>query len=171
MAKRLFTNRNWTPTATADTSALANGTYMAVKGGSATQCVDVLEILVSGLVPSTSSPTLLEFARHSTIATTPTALAAPASDGPMDASSAALAAPVITFTAAGTGPQRSATVTDARLNLALNAQGGIMKWFAYDRSAPFKILTATAPLGEASLSAFTGGTVGAVNAHIEYEAA
>ena len=44
-----------------------------------------------------------------------------------------------------------------------------MKWFAYDRSAPFGILGNTASLGEASLSAFTGGTVGAISAHIQYE--
>lgn len=171
MAKRLFTNRNFTPTATADTTTLASGTYMALKGGSTTQRLDVLEILISGLAPSTSSPTLLEFARHSTVATTPTALAAPASDGPMDPSTAALAAAPIAFTAAATGPQRSAATTDGRLNLAFNAQGGIMKWFAFDRAAPFGILGNTASLGEASLSAFTGGTVGACNAHIEYEPA
>lgn len=171
MAKRLFTARNWTPTATADTTALANGTYQALKGGSSTQKLDVLEILVSGLVPSTSSPTFLEFARHSTIAVTPTALAAPNSDGPMDPSTAALAAAPVSFVAAGTGPQRSAATTDARLEVSLNAQGGIMKWYAYDRSAPFALLGNTASLGEASLSALTGGTVGAISSHIEYEPA
>lgn len=169
MAKRLFQTSNFTPTAQADTTALTNATYMALKGGSSTQRLDVLEILIAGLVAATSSPTLMQFARHSTIATTPTALAAPASDGPMDPSTAALAAPPVSFTAAATGPQRSAVTSDARLMLNLNAQGGIMKWFAYDRSAPFGILGNTASLGEASLSAFTGGTVGAISAHIQYE--
>ena len=171
MAKRLFQTSNFTPTAQADTTALTSGTYMAVKGGSGTQRIDILEILIAGLAASTSSPTIAQFARHSTVATTPTALAAPASDGPMDPASAALAAPPVTFTAASTGPQRSATTSDARLMLNLNAQGGIMKWFAYDRSAPFGLLGNTASLGEASLSAFTGGTVGAISAHIQYEPA
>ena len=171
MALRSFQAVNFTPTATADTTAMANATYMALKGGSATQRLDVLEILVSGLVASTSSPTILQFARSSTVATTPTALAAPNSDGPMDASTAALAAPPVSFVAAAAGPQRDATTTSARLNIGLNAQGGIMKWFAYDRSKPWVILTATAPLGESTLSAFTGGTVGAVSAHIHYEPA
>ena len=168
MAKRFFTNQNWTPTATADTTALANATYMAVKGGSATQLIKVIEISVSGLAPSASSPTLMNFARSSTVATTPTALAAPASDGPNHASTAALAAAPITFTAAGTGGQRSATVTDAKINIAANMYGGIHKWNA-PQDAEFFILGNTASLGEAYLSAFTGGTVGAVSSHILYE--
>ena len=168
MAKRIFQVPNWTPTATADTTALANATYMAVKGGSATQKLDILDFMISGLAPSTSSPTLLQFARSSTVATTPTALAAPASDGPADPASAVLAAVPITFTAAGTGGQRSALVTDARMNLSFNAQGGLIRY----NSAPtqqFGILGNTTPFGEAYLSAFTGGTVGAISAHIEYE--
>jgi hypothetical protein len=171
MAKRIFQTSNFTPTAQADTTALTSGTYMGLKGGSTTQRIDILEVLASGLAPSTSSPTLLQLARASTIETTPTALAAPASDGPMDPATAALAAPPVAFTAASTGPQRSAATTDARLNLALNAQGGIMKWFAYDRSSAFGMLGNTASLGEVLLSAFTGGTVGAISAHIEYEPA
>ena len=168
MAKRTFTNRNWTPTATADTTALANATYMAVKGGSGTQRIDIWDFMITGLAPSTSSPTLLEFARSSTVATTPTALAAPASDGPNDPATAALALPPVTFTAAATGGQRSAATSDARLDLGLNAQGGILRY----NSAPgqqFVILGNTATFGEAYLSAFTGGTVGAITAHIMYE--
>lgn len=168
MAKRLFQASNFTPTATADTAAMANATYMAIRGGSGTQRIDVLDFMISGLAPSTSSPTILQFARHSTVATTPTALAAPNSDGPTDPASAALAAPPVTFVAAAAGGQRSATTTDARLNLAFNAQGGLIRY----NSAPgqqFVILGNTANFGEASLSAFTGGTVGAISAHIEYE--
>jgi hypothetical protein len=167
MAYRTFTNRNWTPTATADTTALANATYMAIKGGSGTQRIDIKEIKVTGLV-NTSSPTLMEFARSSTLAITPTALAAPASDGPMDPATAALAAPPVTFTAAGTGGQRSALTTDARLDVGLNAWGGIMRWIA-DVGEQFSLLGNTTPFGEAYLSAFTGGTVGNVSAHIIYE--
>ena len=169
MAKRLFTNQNWTPTATADTTALANATYMAMKGGTATQLTKIIEISVSGLAPSASSPTLMNFARASTIATTPTALAAPASDGPNHPSTAPLAAVPVTFTAAATGGQRSATVTDAKINIALNTYGGIHKWNA-PQDGEFWMLGNTAALfGECYLSAFTGGTVGAVSAHIMYE--
>jgi hypothetical protein len=167
MAYRSFQAVNWTPTATADTTALTNATYMAVKGGSSTQLIDVKEIQVSGFA-NTSAPTILQFARHSTVATTPTALAAPNSDGPMHPSTAALAAAPVTFVAAATGGQRSAVTTDARLNLGLNAWGGIIRWIA-DMNEQFSILGNTAALGESSLSAFTGGTVGAISAHIIYE--
>jgi hypothetical protein len=168
MAKRVFQAVNFTPTATADAAALANATYMAVKGGSSTQLNAIVEISATGLAASASSPTILQFARHSTIATTPTALAAPNSDGPAHPSTAALAAPPVTFVAAGTGPQRSAATTDARLDIGLNAYGGKVRWVAAP-TAEFYLLGNTASLGEASLSAFTGGTVGAISAHIMYE--
>ena len=133
MAKRTFHAVNFTPTATADTTAMASGTYMAIKGGSGTQKIDIQEFMVSGLAPSTSSPTILQFAYHSTIALTPTALAAPSSDGPNDPASAALALPPVTFTAAGTGGSRSAVTTSTRLNLGFNAQGG--RWMDNNRDA------------------------------------
>jgi len=167
VAKRTFQATNWTPTATADTSALANGTYMALKGGSGTQLIDVQEIMVSGFAGSTA-PAILQFARVSTVETTPTALAAPNSDGPMHPSTAALAAAPVSFTAAATGPQRSAVTTDGRLNLGLNTYGGIAKWNSAF-SAPWSILGNTAGLGESVLSAFTGTTPGAISAHIIYE--
>jgi len=166
VAKRTFQATNWTPTATADTSALANGTYMALKGGSGTQLIDVQEIMVSGFAGSTA-PAILQFARVSTVETTPTALAAPNSDGPMHPSTAALAAAPVSFTAAATGPQRSAVTTDGRLNLGLNTYGGIAKWNSAF-SAPWSILGNTADLGESVLSAFTGTTPGAISAHIIY---
>src|SRR5262245_25093999 len=167
MAKRSFGNMNWTPTATGDASTLANATYQALKGGSTTQRNEVEEIYVAG-VAGASSPTFLMFARDSTLGTTPTALAAPAYDGHLDPSTAALAAPPVSFTAAATGPSRSNSTSQARLNLALNAFGGIVRWVA----APFErfiIYGNAATDGEASLSAFTGGTVGAINTHIIYE--
>jgi len=167
VAKRTFQATNWTPTATADTSALANGTYMAIKGGSGTQLIDVQEIMVSGFAGSTA-PAILQMARVSTIETTPTALAAPNSDGSMHPSTAALAAAPVTYTAAATGPQRSAVTTDGRLNLGLNTYGGIAKWNSAF-SAPWSILGNTADLGVSVLSAFTGTTPGAISAHIIYE--
>lgn len=168
MAKRSFHNTNWTPTATADTAGLVNATYMAIKGGSATQLINVLEVLMDGLA-TTSAPTIMQLARHSTIGATTTALAAPASDGPMHPSTAALAAPPVSFTSCTTGPQRSAVTSDAKLEIGLNAFGGIMKWNPYTPDMAWSILGNTANLGESSISAFTGGTVGPISAHIIYE--
>jgi hypothetical protein len=168
MAKRLFHATNFTPTATADATGLANGTFMALQGGTTTQLVNVLEILINGQA-TTSAPTILQFARDSTVMVTPTALAAPNGDGPMHPSTAALAAPPVTAVSAGTSPQRSNATSQGRLELGLNAFGGIMKWNPYTPDMAISILGNTASLGEMSLSAYTGGTVGAISAHIVYE--
>lgn len=167
MAKRIFQAVNWTPTATADAVALVSSSYMALKGGTATQLLDVLEIMVSGFAGA-SSPTILQFARIGTVEITPTALAAPNSDGPAHPATAALAAPPVSFVAAATGPQRSSATSDARLDMGLNAFGGIKRWVAAP-GAQWSILGNTASLGESVLSAFTGGTVGAISSHIIYE--
>lgn len=169
MAKRIFSVVNWTPTAQADGAALTSGTYAAIKGGTATQLMSVLEIMVSGFAGA-SSPTILQLARSSTIETTPTALAAPNSDGPAHPSTAALAAPPVSFVAAAAGPQRSASTADARLDMGLNAFGGIKRWVAAP-GAEWWILGNVASGGESVLSAFSGGTVGALSSHIEYEPA
>lgn len=167
MAKRLFHATNYTPTATADTTALANGTYQAIKGGSSTQRINITEIFISGLA-SASAPTLMQMARVTTVETTPTALASPNSDGPKDPSTAALAAPAVTFVAAAAGPQRSAATSDAKMDLSLNAFGGIICWKGDDRVCWSQIGN-TQPLGESVLSAFTGFAAGAVSSHLEYE--
>jgi hypothetical protein len=167
MAKRLFNNTNWTPSAQADAGALSSGSYMALKGGSGTQRMDVLEVYLHGMAAASAvTPTCL--ARASTIETTPTALAAPATDGPEDPSTAALAAPPVSFTAAATGPQRSAATSDARLNLGINAFGGSFRWNAAP-TQQWVILGNTAQLGETLLSSQNTGAPGAVGAHILYE--
>lgn len=169
MSNWSFQAVNWTPTAQADGAALTNATYQAIKGGSGTQKLTIKEVMVSGLAAS-SSPTILQLARSGTIETTPTALAAPNSDGPLDPATAALAAPPVSFVAAAAGPQRSAATTAARLNLALNAFGGIVRWVAAP-GAEWGQVGNTATLGESILSAFTGGTVGAISSHLVYEPA
>ena len=166
MGKRSFGNTNWTPTATADTTALANATYQAIKGASATARNEIIEIYMAGMVASTSSPTFMQFAYSSTVATTPTALAAPAYDGVIDPSS--VTGVTVTFTASAAGPQRSVVTTQPRLNLGINAWGGIVRWVAAHREECI-IYGATATGGEATLSAYTGGTPGAMNSHIIYE--
>lgn len=170
MARRVFQFSNFTPTATADAATLANATYMGLKGGSTTQMIDILEIMVEGMAASTSSPTPLTYAHSSTLATTPTALAAPASDAPMDPAVAALAAPPVSFTAAGTGGQRSAATTDAKISVGLNAFGGIVRWNAGPGQQFMQLGNAvTAQSGECYLSCQNFGTAGLCIAHIMYE--
>lgn len=167
MAKRIFAVPVFTPTAQADTTALTNQTYMAIGAGSATQQLNILEIFETGQA-ATSAVNIMCFARHSTLSTTPTALAAPASDGPSQTATAALAAPPLTYTAAATGPQRSAATSTMRLQVGFNAAGGIVRW----KPAPgeeLSIVGTTVSVSECSLSAFTGGNVGPMAAHIMYE--
>lgn len=167
MAKRSFQVATFTPTATADNSALANATYMAIGAGSATQMLNVLEIYIGGQAAS-AGINIMQFARDLVLAATPTALAAPNGDGPLNGATAALAAPPITNVAAATGPSRTNTATTARLNLTHNPFGGIVRWVAAP-GEEWTIIGQTVSISESSLSCFTGGSVGAVGAHIIYE--
>ena len=153
MAKRVFQAASFTPTATADNSALANATYMAIGAGSSTQMLNVIEIYEGGQA-SASSINIMQFARDLVLASIPTALAAPNGDGPMNTATAALSAPPVTNVAAGTGPSRTNTATTARLNLSFNAFGGIVRWVAAP-GEEWTIIGTTVSVSESSLSAFT----------------
>ena len=168
MSKRVFQVATFTPTATADNSALANATYMAIGAGSATQTINITEIYQGGQA-ATSAVNIMQFARDLVLGATPTALAAPNGDGPVSGATAALALPPITFVAATTGPSRTNTATTTRLNLTFNAAGGIVRWKPADLTEAPQIIGQTVSISEMSLSAFTGGNVGAMGAHIMYE--
>lgn len=168
MAKRIFGQAIFTPTATADNSALANTTYMAIGAGSATQVLNVLEIYEYGQA-ATSAVNIMQFARDIVLGATPTALAAPNGDGPVSGATAALAVPPLTFVAATTGPSRTNTALTARLNIGFNAAGGIVRWKPADLTEAPQIIGTTVSISEMSLSAFTGGNVGPMGAHIIYE--
>jgi hypothetical protein len=166
MAKRIFQATAFTPTATADNTALTNATYMAIGAGSATQTLNVIEIYEGGQAAA-SAVNIMQFARDIALGVIPTALAATNSDGPMNTGTAALAAPPLTFVAAGTGPKRDNTATAARLNLTFNAFGGIVRWVAAP-GEEWTITGTTVSVSESSLSSPTG-TAGAMGAHIVYE--
>jgi len=170
MAKWSFKSAALTFTAAAAGSAIGSAsTYMALKGGSGTQITDVLELSISGKAAA-STVAAMELARASTLETTPTALAAPHSAGPLHPATAALAAPPVPFVAASTQPTPSNTVTDAKLNLALNLFGGIYRWNA-SPTQQWTIVGNTAPGGESVLwnSSTAGGSSGLADAHILYE--
>lgn len=168
MAKRVFSVPTFTPTAQAD-GALTNATYMALLPGSSTQVVNISKIYMGGVGAAATAPMLMQFARSSTIATTPTALALPATDGPSHGATAALAAPVVPFTAAATGPNRSAATTVARLAIPFNSYGGTAQWQANDWSEYWTMVGTAANVSESHLSQFTGGSNQAIGASITYE--
>ena len=167
MAKWSFSVGTWTPVAVADATNFTDSGYMGLMGGSTTQLINILEVYMGGQAGA-SSPSIMMLARDSTVQATPTALATPNSNGALHPSTAALAAVPIGFVASTTKPQRSNSVTLAKLNLSFNAFGGIVRWVAAPYEE-FMLLGNTASLGEVSLSAFTGGTPGLMGAHLVYE--
>ena len=77
----------------------------------------------------------------------------------------------LTYTAATSGPQRSALTTAARLMLSINALGGIARWKPADLTEAWWIVGQTASVSESTLSASNaaGTTSGPQSATIMYE--
>ena len=167
MARRIVSITTITPTATADTTNLVDATYpFLLKGGSSTQLNRIYEISLSGQAASSSSPTFMILSYDSTVSAT-NSNGTGQTDTAIDAATAALAAPALTGNTNTTKPQRSSSAHLA--NCSLNAFGGVYFWRANKVEEAFTVLGNTASLGEASLSAFTGGTPGAIGAHMVYE--
>lgn len=167
MSKRIFSNYYWTPGLVADGAPLANDTYMALKGGSSSQIIDILDVYVEGHAAA-ASPMPLCLARTSTNETTASALANPASDGPENPSVAALAAPPVAFHRATAGPQRSAATSDARLPLGINAFGGAYRWNAAPTQQWNQVGNGVGG-GETLFSNLPFGTPGLISVGITYE--
>jgi hypothetical protein len=170
MAKRIFETGSLTFGTQAAATALTTSQFMAAKGGTATQVIDFLEFLISGMATA-STVAAMTVAYSSTLGITPTALASPGFDGPMMVNATTLGAnAVVTYFAAGTGPVMNAAATLPRLNLGLNLFGGIIRWNA----APTQQWTSVGSAvnaGETVLfnSSAGGGSNGLANAHIIYE--
>ena len=169
MAKRVVANvsKTWAPTA----NNVAVTQWIAVKGGSATQIIDCLEFLISGMAAS-SVPMSIQTAYSSTLGGTPTLPPAlPDSDGPMIVNATALAATVAAYTAATTGPTPNSASTLPRLNLGLNVFGGIIRWNAAP-TQQWQMSGLAAPGAESVLSNITaasGAASALAQAHIIYE--
>lgn len=168
MAKWSFSAQALTPVAVADNTNMTNAGYMALQGGSSTQINNIWEVSVGGQA-TTSAPTFLVLAYDVLVGVTLAALASPNSNGPLNPATAALSSVPTGFISATTVPKRSNTLTQAKLQFTFNAFGGSAFWRAGDEGSCFQVLGNATPLGEASLSAFTGGTPGAIGAHIVYE--
>ena len=166
MSQRSLVMTTFTPTATADTTNLVDGTYFGIiQGASAIQTVAIMEIFLGGQAIA-NAQTYMVLARDSTIGVT-VSLGSGLTDSALDPATGALAAPTVTGNTCTTKPQRSATLK--LLNLSFNAWGGIVRWAPYTEAETPKLVGNTASLGEISLSAFTGGTPGALGGHIVYE--
>jgi hypothetical protein len=170
MARRIVQYVTITPTPTGDAAAtLASASYpFVIQGGSATQIIRLWEVSISGQAGATSSPMFMLLARDTVVGATPgTFPANVGTDTPMDFATAALAAPPIVNNTFTTPAQRS--VTAKLQNCSLNAFGGVYFWRANRVEECPSILGNVTPLGEVSLSAYTGGTAGAIGCHVIYE--
>lgn len=166
MAKRIASVANVTwALLTRGTIATANNYLGLQPVTSATQIVDVLEILISGTATASTVGAFL-FVLESTIAATPTALASPNSDGPMQAN----ATPVIqsSYITATTQPTPSSSATAPSLNLGINMFGGIIRWNAAP-TQQYTMIGNASPGGGMIMNNTTTGASGTANAHIIYE--
>lgn len=170
MSVNSFTVPSFTPGAgVADATNLVTLTYMALQGGTAVQVNKLDEVYMAGLAAATA-PLIMLLARDSTVVGTPTALATPNSNGPLDPSAGVLTAPAIGAVTGAVQAQRSNSVSLAKKTFAFNAYGGLIRANYANTLDRFGIIGNAASLGEMSLSAFTGSTVGApVSAHLLYE--
>src|SRR4051812_45521317 len=108
MSKRLFQVSSFTPLQQAD-GVLAAGSFAALKAGAATDILKIGKVLLEGQA-SSSAVTATCLARSSTLAITPTTLALPNSDAPVNIAAAALTTVPVAMVAAGTAPNRSPAV-------------------------------------------------------------
>lgn len=167
MARYSFSTTSVTPTATADTTNLVDSTYlMYLQGGNSTMRLNLSEIYMGGEAASSSSPSIMVLSRDSVVAT---GTVGGGRTAVLDASNTAPGTvAAVGNTAATTKPQRSSTLH--LLHLSFNAYGGIVRWVARP-GEEISVVGNTQPLGEASLTAFTGGTTGAMSSHVLYEVA
>jgi len=164
MSKEIGAITTHTPTATADTTNLVDATYPMCLQGVAGQRNMIYEVQLGGQA-GVSAPTFMLLSRNSTAGGT-LSKGTGLTQAFLDAMSTALAAPAVIYNTTTTKPQRSATAH--LLNLSFNAFGGIVRWVA----APGEEIVmsgAAQPGGDTSLSAFTGGTVGLMSAHMIFE--
>lgn len=164
MSKRAFSAGTWTPTATNDTTNLADNTHMSLNAG-ASQALYVVEIFMGGQAAASAINNMM-FARNSTVGATLTALASPNTDGPLNTQAAAVTTVPGAFVAATTKPQRSSVATLARLNLGFNSFGGIVRWVAAPGEEWW--IPGTGIGVESSLSNITAAA-GAMTSSIVYE--
>ena len=169
MSKRIFQVSTFTPTAQAD-GVLSAGTFAALKAGSATDILKIGKVLLMGQA-SSSAVTATCLARSSTLAITPTALALPNSDAPVNIAATAVSTAPVAMVAASIPPNRSPAVSIARLNLTFNAFGGIIQWQTNPGSEEewVSVGVATTSNSETVLSSVNVGTAGAIGANIFYE--
>jgi hypothetical protein len=164
MARWSMNKTNWTPVAVADATNMTAAGFVAIQGGSSTQFINLLDILLSGLAAA-SAPAQLILARDSTVFAGATSNAV--KQAALHPSTAALAAPPLTQDVGSTTlPQRSATLQ--LWQPAFNAFGGVVR-LQMPPGEEIGMIGNTASLGEISLSSGAAGTPGLMASTLIFE--
>ena len=169
MARRISSITTHTPVAKADTTAfLINEMMFCMTGGSTTQLTRFWEFSLSGQAASSSSPTFMLWSANSAVGSGAQSQQTGGTDSPMDVFTAALtAACAVGTTFATTYPSRDAA--NHKMNCSLNAFGGVFFWRGNRVEECPAMYGQALTLGQMSMSAFTGGTPGAIGGHVIYE--
>lgn len=168
MAKRAFAANNWTTgTGTADNAQVTTSQYQSL-AVAASQLAQVQEIYIGGTATA-SAVQNMQFRRTGTAGTGgASALASPNSDGPLNTFAAAITtAPTAAVAYVTNQPIPSNTTTFARLNLAMNSFGGIVRWVAAPGEEWW--LIGAGANQDTTLSNNTGSGSSTVSSHIIYE--
>lgn len=165
MAHYSLTWTSVTCTAIADTTALTDSNYcLALQGGNGTMQAKINEVYIGGEAPSAATLGILVLARDSTVGIT--AVAGACRNALKDASATAPGTLMVFGNSFTTDPQRSSTLH--LLHPSLNLFGGISRWQAR-YGEEITTIGNTQPLGEVSLSGYTGTGAGASSGHVLYE--
>lgn len=167
-SKRSLSVVTLTPTAVADTADMVDNTYHGfIQGGSASQRIVVSEVMLTGQAPSTSSVNIMLFSRDSQVGTGAASKGAGVNDSGLDGNATVAATIALVGNQFATlKPRRDAA--NHLWNLSINTFGGVLKYVP-PAGGEITIFGQTQPVGECSLSAFTGGTPGLLGSHIIYE--
>ena len=129
MAKHSFQVPSYSPTATSDGTQYTVLTFQGIEAVNATAYAEVLEVYVGGQATA-SAVNLMVFARNGTTVTNASPLLYTTGVDGYLRSYGQGSNTVTTYVAAGTPPNRTTAVTQARLALTMNAFGGIVRWVA-----------------------------------------
>ena len=169
MSKQIFTVNNWTPVAVADATNFTNNGYAALQNGTSdtNSVTQVQEIFLTGTGAASAVNQML-WARDSTLGVTLAALATPNSNGPAQPTARTFSANETPqgFISSTTVPQRSSSITVAKIGFGLNVFGGVERWQAA-WGEEWWIFGTAATNAESSISSFSGN--GTLTSTVIYE--
>jgi hypothetical protein len=169
MARWLSSITTINPAIYADAASYANNGYPFIcQGGTTTQLVYLWEIMMGGQAAAAAAMIMI-MGRDSTVGTGTNSQGTGQANAPSHPSSVALGSPPLVGNNFATAqPVRSAAAH--LMNFSFNAYGGLAFWRANRIEECKAVLGSAQPLGEISISAFTGSTASTpIGGHMEYE--